>query len=73
MTTDINGSTIYCSENGDERNAPMIAIDIKYKGMIKKFKNDDKLFHNYWILNFIDDVLGSMDRSLNVTMVKYGK
>ena len=32
----LNGSTIYCSEDGDETNAPMIAIDIKYKGMIHK-------------------------------------
>ena len=34
VTTEINGSTIYCSEDGDEINAPMIAIDIKYKGRI---------------------------------------
>ena len=26
MTTGINGSTIYCSEDGNEMNAPMIAI-----------------------------------------------
>ena len=39
VTTEIlNGSTIYCSEDGDETNAPMIAIDIKYKGMIYKEK-----------------------------------
>ena len=66
MTTEINGSTIYCSEDGDEINAPMIAINVKYKGMTKK--NDDKLFHNF-IPNFIDDILSSVDRSLNVTMV----
>ena len=45
VTAEINGSTIYCSEDGNENNAPMTAIDIKYKGMIKK--SDDKLFHNY--------------------------
>ena len=39
VTTEINGSTIYCSEDGDENNAPMTAINVKYKGMIK---NDDK-------------------------------
>ena len=63
-----NGSTIYCSEDGDENNAPMIAVNIKYKGMIKK--NDDKLFHNFiiGIINFIDEFLRSMDLSLNVTM-----
>ena len=39
VTTEIlNGSTIYCSEAGDETNAPMTAIDIKYKGMIYKEK-----------------------------------
>ena len=32
VTTEINGSTIYCSEDGNENNAPMIAIDIKNKG-----------------------------------------
>jgi hypothetical protein len=26
VTTEINGSTIYCSEDGNENNAPMIAI-----------------------------------------------
>ena len=36
VTTEINGSTIYCSEDGDENNAPMMAIiNIKYKCMIK--------------------------------------
>ena len=40
VTTEINGSTIYCSEDGDENNAPMTVINIKYKGMI--MKNDDK-------------------------------
>jgi hypothetical protein len=34
VITEINGSTIYCSEDGDENNAPMIAINVKYKGMI---------------------------------------
>ena len=32
VTTEINGSTIYCSEDGNENNAPMIAINVKYKG-----------------------------------------
>ena len=40
VTTEINGSTIYCSEDGDENNAPMTVINIKYKGMI--MKNNDK-------------------------------
>ena len=34
VTTEINGSTIYCSEDGNETNAPMIAIKVIYKGMI---------------------------------------
>ena len=33
MTTEINGSTIYCSEDGDENNAPMTVINVKYKGI----------------------------------------
>ena len=33
VTTKINGSTIYCSEDGDENGAPMTVIDIKYKGI----------------------------------------
>ena len=45
VTTEINGSTIYCSEDGDETNASMTAINVKYKGKI--IKNDGKLFHNY--------------------------
>ena len=32
VTAEINGSTIYCSEDGNENNAPMIVINIKYKG-----------------------------------------
>ena len=35
VTTEINGSTIYCSEDGDENNAPMIVINvIIYEGRI---------------------------------------
>ena len=34
VTTEINGSTIYCSEDGDENNAPMTVINIKYKGIL---------------------------------------
>jgi hypothetical protein len=34
VTTEINGSTIYCSEDGDENNAPMTAISVNHKGMI---------------------------------------
>ena len=34
VTTEINGSTIYCSEDGDENDAPMITINVKYKGII---------------------------------------
>ena len=28
VTAEINGSTIYCSEDGNENNAPMVAIDV---------------------------------------------
>jgi hypothetical protein len=34
VTTEINGSSIYCSDDGDVNNAPMTAINIKYKGMM---------------------------------------
>ena len=34
VTTEMNGSTIYCSEDGNETNAPMTVINIKYKGKI---------------------------------------
>ena len=34
VTTEINGSTIYCSEGGDENNASMMAISVKYKGIL---------------------------------------
>ena len=36
VTTGINGSTIYCSEDGNENNAQMTAIKVIYKGMIMK-------------------------------------
>ena len=32
VSIEINGSTIYCSKDGNETNAPMITINIKYKG-----------------------------------------
>ena len=32
VTTETNGSTIYCSKDRNENNSPMIAIDIKNKG-----------------------------------------
>ena len=34
VTAEINGSTIYCSEDGDENNAPMVAVNVKYKGIM---------------------------------------
>ena len=34
VTTEINESTIYCSEDGNENNAKMAAINVKYKGMM---------------------------------------
>ena len=40
VTTEINGSTIYCSESSNEKNGSMTAVNVKYKGMI--MKNDDK-------------------------------
>ena len=32
VTTEINGSRVYCSEDGDKNNAPMTVINVKYKG-----------------------------------------
>ena len=32
VTTEINGSTIYCSEDGKENGAPMTAVYVIYKG-----------------------------------------
>ena len=34
VTTEINGSRVYCSEDGNENNAPMTVINVKYKGII---------------------------------------
>ena len=34
VTTAINGSTIYCSEDSDENGAPMITINVINKGII---------------------------------------
>ena len=33
VTTEMNGSIIYCSEDGDETNALMTVINVKYKGI----------------------------------------
>ena len=43
VTTEINESTIYCSENRDDKNAPMTALNVEYQGMITK--NDSKRLH----------------------------
>ena len=43
VTIEINGTTIYCSEDGNETNAPMIAIDVIHKSMIIKD----------WIMNMV--------------------
>ena len=34
VTTGVNGLNIYCSEDGNEINAPMTAINVIYKGII---------------------------------------
>ena len=36
VTTEINGSTIYCSEDGNDNGAPAVAVNVIYKGMIIK-------------------------------------
>ena len=36
VTTEINGPTIYCSEDGNVSNAPMTAINVINKGMIMR-------------------------------------
>ena len=37
VTTAINGSTIYCSEDGNDNNAPITTVNVvKSKGMIMK-------------------------------------
>jgi hypothetical protein len=37
VTTEINGSTIHCSEDGDENNAPMTVITVIHKGVIIEY------------------------------------
>ena len=34
VTTGINGSAIYCSGDGNETNAPMVAVKVIHKGII---------------------------------------
>ena len=36
VTTEINGSTIYCSEDGNENGAPTATINVINKGMISR-------------------------------------
>ena len=45
VTTEINGSTIYCSEDGNENNAPITVINVKYKGRITGILRNGK--YNY--------------------------
>ena len=44
VTTEINGSAIYCSEDSDETNAPMTVINVKNKGKCM-------VLYSYWIKN----------------------
>ena len=37
-TTEINGSTIYCSEEDDETGAPMVTVNVTNKGILN-FRN----------------------------------
>ena len=48
VTTEINGSIIYCSEDGDKNNAPMTVINVNYKGMIMKNNNKYLLLYYYY-------------------------
>ena len=62
VTTEINGSTIYCSEDGDENNAPMTVINVKYKGSYHDYNCCFQKFL-YININILDDVLRRMDRT----------
>ena len=37
VTTEINGSTVYCSDDGNETNAPMTTINVMYRGILLLF------------------------------------
>ena len=47
VTTVINGSTIYCSENGNENGAPAVAVIVLYNG---------KLYIIHIVINHNQDV-----------------
>ena len=51
VTTEINGSTIYCSEDGNENNAPMIVINVLYKGMITKLNASVEQTHTCFTIH----------------------
>ena len=36
VTTEINGSTIYCSENGNETGTPMATVNVTNKGILNE-------------------------------------
>ena len=38
VTTEINGSAIYCSENGNENGAPAVAVNVVYNGILMIIK-----------------------------------
>ena len=45
VTTEINGSTIYCSEDGNENNASMTVIIVKYEGTM--IMNNDGYYNEF--------------------------
>ena len=53
VTTEINGSTIYCSEDGDETNAPITVINVKNKPgrIILSLEILMNKSHGYYIFN----------------------
>ena len=75
VTTKINGSTIYCSEHGNENNAPMTVINVINKGMIAlryiyyTFISEHAVNMVISLLIIDEANLQSSDRSLNVTLV----
>ena len=75
VTTEMNRSTIYCSEDDNKNGVPMIELIVTYKGRIISMKDwmimkKMLLFPSIYSYNYIiDDALHSMDRSLNVSLV----
>ena len=55
VTTEINGSTIYCSKDGNENGAPMVTIIVTNEGILNIMIDVFLIFHRSFSQRFIGE------------------